>query len=59
MRSLFRNMRSLPATVAVEHTDYPDYPGLPIGEIEGFLAEVDTKDYLQLVAEFRNWVRKG
>ncbi|EGJ34608.1 hypothetical protein LYNGBM3L_13800 [Moorena producens 3L] len=35
------------------------FPGLPIGEIEGFLAEVDTKDYLQLVAEFRNWVRKG
>ncbi|HLO87301.1 MAG TPA: Uma2 family endonuclease [Nostocaceae cyanobacterium] len=34
------------------------FPGLPITEISIFLQQVGKKDYLELVAEFRKWVRK-
>jgi Uma2 family endonuclease len=33
------------------------FPGLPILEVANFLEQVEEKDYLELVREFRNWVR--
>lgn len=33
------------------------FPNLPILEIANFLAQVGEKDYLELVREFRNWVK--
>jgi Uma2 family endonuclease len=33
------------------------FPNLPIQEISRFLQQVGQKDYLDLVKEFRNWVR--
>ncbi|MGB5634427.1 MAG: Uma2 family endonuclease [Waterburya sp.] len=33
------------------------FPNLPLPEISRFLQEVNQKDYLELVREFRNWVR--
>ncbi|AUB38879.1 Endonuclease, Uma2 family [Nostoc flagelliforme CCNUN1] len=33
------------------------FPNLPITEITDFLQQVEEKDYLELVNDFRNWVR--
>ena len=33
------------------------FPNLPLTEISNFLSEVEDKDYLDLVREFREWVR--
>ena len=33
------------------------FPNLALAEINRFLQQVETKDYLELVAEFRDWVR--
>ncbi len=33
------------------------FPNLPIQEISRFLEQVGQKDYLDLIMEFRNWVR--
>ncbi|NEP00975.1 MAG: Uma2 family endonuclease [Symploca sp. SIO2E9] len=33
------------------------FPKLPLPEISGFLQQVNQQDYLELVREFRNWVR--
>ncbi|MBD2450631.1 Uma2 family endonuclease [Nostoc sp. FACHB-152] len=33
------------------------FPNLPLLEIADFLAQVEQKDYLDLVREFRNWVK--
>ncbi|MEH2301688.1 MAG: Uma2 family endonuclease [Nostoc sp.] len=33
------------------------FPHLPLIEIAEFLQQVEDKDYLELVSEFRNWVR--
>lgn len=33
------------------------FPNLPIQEISRFLEQVGQKDYLDLIKEFRNWVR--
>ncbi|MBC1224731.1 Uma2 family endonuclease, partial [Nostoc sp. UCD120] len=33
------------------------FPNLPLTEISNFLAQVGEKDYLELVKEFRQWVR--
>lgn len=33
------------------------FPNLPLTEISNFLSEVEDKDYLDLVREFRDWVR--
>jgi Uma2 family endonuclease len=33
------------------------FPNLPILEIANFLAQVGEKDYLELVREFRSWVK--
>ncbi|MCC5649070.1 Uma2 family endonuclease [Nostoc sp. XA013] len=34
------------------------FPNLPLKEISKFLEQVGEKDYLELVKEFRQWVRK-
>ncbi|WP_066380650.1 Uma2 family endonuclease [Anabaena sp. CA = ATCC 33047] len=33
------------------------FPNLPLTEISNFLSQVEEKDYLDLIQEFRNWVR--
>ncbi len=33
------------------------FPNLPIAEISSFLQQVGQKDYLELVREFRDWVK--
>ncbi|MBC1238234.1 Uma2 family endonuclease [Nostoc sp. 2RC] len=33
------------------------FPNLPLTEISNFLEEVEEKDYLELVQEFRQWVK--
>lgn len=33
------------------------FPHLPLIEISEFLQQVEEKNYLELVSEFRNWVR--
>ncbi len=33
------------------------FPNLPLTEISSFLQQVGEKDYLELVKEFRNWVK--
>jgi len=33
------------------------FPNLPLTEIADFLQQIEEKDYLELVSEFRNWVR--
>lgn len=33
------------------------FPNLPLPEISNFLQQVGQKDYLDLVREFRNWVK--
>ncbi|WP_414564071.1 MULTISPECIES: Uma2 family endonuclease [unclassified Anabaena] len=34
------------------------FPNLPLTEIADFLQQVGEKDYLELVKEFRNWVKR-
>jgi hypothetical protein len=41
--------------IAVEQS--LSFPNLPILEISNFLQQVGQKDYLDLVREFRNWVK--
>lgn len=41
--------------IAVEQS--LSFPNLPISEISNFLQQVGQKDYLDLVREFRNWVK--
>ncbi|MFB2975952.1 Uma2 family endonuclease [Microseira sp. BLCC-F43] len=33
------------------------FPNLPLSEINRFLQQAETKDYLELIAEFRDWVK--
>ncbi|HLO88665.1 MAG TPA: hypothetical protein VK203_27150 [Nostocaceae cyanobacterium] len=33
------------------------FPNLPLTEISNFLSQVEEKDYLDLVQEFRDWIR--
>jgi Uma2 family endonuclease len=42
-------------SVAVERS--LAFPNLPIAEISNFLQQVGQKDYLELVREFRDWIK--
>jgi hypothetical protein len=33
------------------------FPNLPLTEIADFLQQAEDKDYLELVSDFRDWVR--
>ncbi|WP_242062194.1 Uma2 family endonuclease [Nostoc punctiforme] len=41
--------------ISVEHS--LAFPNLPLTEISNFLEQVEEKDYLELVKEFRQWVK--